>query len=411
MNREMVTLAMRVALATGGAVQERSIFARKNYFYPDLPKGYQISQYDRPLATGGVVEVLAGSAARRIRLHRIHLEEDAGKSMHEFPWDDVPTGVSLVDLNRAGTPLIEIVSEPDLRSADEAYDYLVEAPPARPVGRRLGREHGGGVAPLRRERLRPPGGRGGARDEGGDQEPQLDRPREEGARARDRAAGGRSRRRRDGSSRRRASGTRRAGATKPMRGKEEAMDYRYFPEPDLGTLVVDAAWRREVEAALPELPEARAKRLEASLGLPPGDADLVCLVAPARRLVRGGRRRVTRRTRRGSRTGSSRTSSRRMTDADRQAGRVPLAPAALARLVALIDDGTISGKIAKELLPEMIATGKEADAVVKERGLVQIVDEGPIREVAREDPRREPAAGGRRTAAERLRRSGGSSGR
>src|SRR5258706_15261286 len=125
-NREMVTLAMRVALATDCTVHETSVFARKNYFYPDLPKGYQISQYDRPLATGGTVSVSAGGAAKAIRLHRIHLEEDAGKSMHEFPWDDVPSDVSLVDLNRAGTPLIEIVSEPDLRSADEAYDYLVK---------------------------------------------------------------------------------------------------------------------------------------------------------------------------------------------------------------------------------------------------------------------------------------------
>src|SRR5512140_1441071 len=125
-NREMVTLAMRVALATGCTVHGTSVFARKNYFYPDLPKGYQISQYDRPLATGGRVEVRAeGGALRVIRLHRIHLEEDAGKSMHEAPWDDVPGDVSLVDLNRAGTPLAEIVTEPDLRSPEEAFEFLV----------------------------------------------------------------------------------------------------------------------------------------------------------------------------------------------------------------------------------------------------------------------------------------------
>src|SRR5450631_2545870 len=123
-NREMVTLAVRVALAAGCAIQARSVFERKNYFYPDLPKGYQISQYELPLATGGGVAVGVGAHRREIRLHRIHLEEDAGKSMHEFPWDDVSTSVSLVDLNRSGTPLIEIVTEPDLASPEEAYDYL-----------------------------------------------------------------------------------------------------------------------------------------------------------------------------------------------------------------------------------------------------------------------------------------------
>ena len=126
LNREMVTLAIRLALATGCEVHASSVFARKNYFYPDLPKGYQISQYDRPLATGGRVEVRGeGGASRAIRLNRIHLEEDAGKLMHETPWDDVASDVSLVDLNRAGTPLAEIVTEPDLRSPDEAYDFLV----------------------------------------------------------------------------------------------------------------------------------------------------------------------------------------------------------------------------------------------------------------------------------------------
>ena len=125
-NRRMVELAMRVALAAGCEVQPSSVFARKNYFYPDLPKGYQISQYDRPLATGGGVQVATSAGERFIRLTRIHLEEDAGKSMHEVPWDDVPAGASLVDLNRAGTPLIEIVSEPDIRSAEEAWDYLLK---------------------------------------------------------------------------------------------------------------------------------------------------------------------------------------------------------------------------------------------------------------------------------------------
>src|SRR6266576_2868574 len=124
LNRVAVAMAVRAALGLNCKVNIESQWARKNYFYPDLPKGYQISQYDRPLATGGSVEVKAGGFVRRVRLHRIHLEEDAGKSMHEFPWEDVPADVSLVDLNRAGTPLIEIVSEPDIRSGEEAHEYL-----------------------------------------------------------------------------------------------------------------------------------------------------------------------------------------------------------------------------------------------------------------------------------------------
>jgi aspartyl-tRNA(Asn)/glutamyl-tRNA(Gln) amidotransferase subunit B len=379
LNREMVNLALRVALATGGAVQERSVFARKNYFYPDLPKGYQISQYDRPLATGGFVDVLAGGAARRVRLHRIHLEEDAGKSMHEFPWDDVPTGASLVDLNRAGTPLIEIVSEPDLRSADEAYDYLVKLRRlVRWVDASDGNMEEGSLRCDANVSVRPAGTEPlGTKVEIknlnsiGHVKKALEH--EIGRQAAVLAAGGTI-----------VQETRLwdpgAGATKPMRGKEEAMDYRYFPEPDLGTLVVDAAWRREVEATLPELPEARARRLESSLGLPPADADLVCLSRPLADWYEAA---VAAHPANPKGIANWLLSDLlgRMTDAEKQAGRAPVAPASLARLVALIDGGTISGKIAKEVLPEMIATGTEADAVVKEHGLVQIVDERPILEV------------------------------
>jgi aspartyl-tRNA(Asn)/glutamyl-tRNA(Gln) amidotransferase subunit B len=375
-NREMVSLAMRVALATGGAVQERSLFARKNYFYPDLPKGYQISQYDRPLATRGHVDVLTGSAARRIRLHRIHLEEDAGKSMHEFPWDDVPTGVSLVDLNRAGTPLIEIVSEPDLRSADEAHDYLVKL-------RRLVRWVEASDGNMEEGSLRCDANvsvrRGGTEALGTKVEVKNLNSIAHVKKALEHEIGRQSALLSTGGTV--VQETRLwepgAGATRPMRGKEEAMDYRYFPEPDLGALVVDEAWRREVESALPELPEARAKRFETSLGLPPQDAGLVCLSRPLADWYEAAVAAHPSNPR-GIANWLLSDLLGRMSDAEKQAGRVPVAPAALGRLVALIDGGTISGKIAKDVLPEMISTGKEADAVVSERGLVQIVDEGPI---------------------------------
>jgi aspartyl-tRNA(Asn)/glutamyl-tRNA(Gln) amidotransferase subunit B len=167
-----------------------------------------------------------------------------------------------------------------------------------------------------------------------------------------------------------------------MRSKEEAMDYRYFPEPDLGTLVVDDAWRATVENGLPELPEERAARLATSLGLPPSDADLVCLSRP---LADWYEEAVASHPANPKGLANWLLSDLlgRMTDADKQAGRVPVAPAALAGLVARIDDGTISGKIAKELLPDLIATGRAPDDLIREKGLVQIVDEGPILEAVR----------------------------
>ena len=308
LNREMVTLALRVALATGCEVHERSVFARKNYFYPDLPKGYQISQYDRPLATGGVVEVRAGSAARRIRLNRIHLEEDAGKSMHEFPWDDVPTGVSLVDLNRAGTPLVEIVTEPDLRSADEAYDFLVRLRRlVRWVDASDGNMEEGSLRCDANVSLRPAGAATlGTKVEiknlNSIAHVKKALEHEIARQTADRSAGGTI-----------VQETRlfdpAAGATRPMRSKEEAMDYRYFPDPDLGPLVVDAAWREEVDAALPELPGG-ARGAARGGARPPARATPTSSASRARSPT--GTRRpspLTRRTRRGSRTGSSPTSS------------------------------------------------------------------------------------------------------
>jgi len=381
LNREMVTLAMRVVLATHGTVQARSVFARKNYFYPDLPKGYQISQYDRPLATGGGVEIRSGEGTRLVRLHRIHLEEDAGKSMHEFPWDDLPSSVSLVDLNRAGTPLVEIVTEPDLASADEAYEFLVKLRRlVRWVDASDGNMEEGSLRCDANVSLRPAGEtalgtkveiknlnsiahvKKALEHEIGRQQALLSSGGAVVQETRLWDPGG--------------------GTTKPMRSKEEAMDYRYFPEPDLGTLVVDDAWRVAVENGLPELPEARAARLAASLGLPPSDADLVCLSRP---LADWYEKAVASHPANPKGLANWLLSDLlgRMADADKQAGRVPVAPAALAGLVARIDDGTISGKIAKELLPDLITTGRAPDDLIREKGLVQIVDEGPILEAVR----------------------------
>jgi aspartyl-tRNA(Asn)/glutamyl-tRNA(Gln) amidotransferase subunit B len=375
-NREMVTLAMRVALAAGCAIQARSVFERKNYFYPDLPKGYQISQYERPLATGGRVAVETDAGRREIRLNRIHLEEDAGKSMHEVPWDDVPTSVSLVDLNRAGTPLIEIVTEPEIASPEEAFDYLIRLRRlVRWVGASDGNMEEGSLRCDANVSLRPRGASAlGVKVEiknlnsiahvkkaleheiarqvavlsaGGTvvQETRLFEPA--------------------------------TGATKTMRTKEEAMDYRYFPDPDLGALEVDAAWIASVKASLPEMPEPRAARLAAQYVLPASDADLLCSARPladwyeAAAALHPSNPKAVANWLLSDLLG-------RMSDADRQAGRVPVSPEHLAALVALIDAGTISGKIAKEILPDVIETGKAPGDVVKEKGLVQIADEGAL---------------------------------
>jgi aspartyl-tRNA(Asn)/glutamyl-tRNA(Gln) amidotransferase subunit B len=377
-NREMVTLAMRVALATGCTIEEESIFARKNYFYPDLPKGYQISQYARPLATRGRVSLRADGAPKSVRLNRVHLEEDAGKSMHDFPWQDVPTGVSLVDLNRAGTPLIEIVSEPDLSSAEDAYEFLVLLRRlVRWVDASDGNMEEGSLrcdanVSVRKKGEAALGTKVEIKNLNSFQHVKKAIEHEVGRQVRALEAG-----------RGIVQETRlfepATGTTKTMRSKEESMDYRYFPEPDLGTLVVDAAWKEEVAGAMPELPQARAARLSGVYGLPAADADLVCLSRPLADFYEAA---VAAHPRNPKALANWLLSEllARMSDADRQAGRMPIAPETLAALVRRIDDGTISGKIAKELLSDLVATGRPVDELVREKGLAQISDEGPIRD-------------------------------
>jgi aspartyl-tRNA(Asn)/glutamyl-tRNA(Gln) amidotransferase subunit B len=377
-NREMVTLAMRVALAAGCAIQARSVFERKNYFYPDLPKGYQISQYERPLATGGRVAVETDAGRREIRLNRIHLEEDAGKSMHEVPWDDVSSSASLVDLNRAGTPLIEIVTEPEIASPEEAFDYLLRLRRlVRWVDASDGNMEEGSLRCDANVSLRPRGATAlGVKVEiknlNSIAHVKKALEHEIARQASVLSAGGTVVQ----ETRLFEPGT---GATKTMRTKEEAMDYRYFPDPDLGALEVDAAWVEAVRASLPEMPEPRADRLATQYALPAADAELLCSSRPladwyeAAAALHPSNPKAVANWLLSDLLG-------RMSDADRQAGRVPVSPGHLADLVALIDAGTISGKIAKEILPEVIETGKAPAELVKEKGLVQISDEGALGE-------------------------------
>ncbi len=371
LSRHAVTLALRAALATHCTVQPTSVFARKNYFYPDLPKGYQISQYEQPLATGGHVEIADGASFRRVRLNRIHMEEDAGKLLHEgFAWSDSRSGV---DFNRSGVPLIEIVSEPDLRSAEEAHEYLTALKAILLyAGVSDGTMEEGSLRCDANVSVRPRGTEAlGTRVE----IKNLNSFRNV-ARAIEHEAG------RQGallqSGREVAQETRLwnadKGETASMRGKEEAHDYRYFPEPDLPPLVVGPEWVEEVRASLPELPAQKRRRFAAEYALPDYDAG----VLTAERAVADYFESVAR----GS--GNAKAASNWvMTDVlrKRKDGDETVAvPAAhLAELIRLIDAGTISGRTAKDVFERMWETGEAPGALVAREGLGQVSDEAELR--------------------------------
>jgi aspartyl-tRNA(Asn)/glutamyl-tRNA(Gln) amidotransferase subunit B len=374
LNRRAVEHAMRAALALRCAVQPRSIFARKNYFYPDLPKGYQISQYDRPLATGGWLEIEAGGARRRIGITRVHMEEDAGKLLHEGFADS--DRVSHVDFNRSGVPLIEIVSEPDLRTPDEAHAYYSDL---RDILVFLGVSDGnmeeGSLRCDANVSLRARGaGEFGTKaelknlnsfkfvrdaleheiarqteilDSGGRvvQETRLYDPAE--------------------------------GKTYAMRSKEEAHDYRYFPEPDLLPLEIDAAWIERVRNELPELPAALRARFVRDYGLTEADAR----VLTASRALAAYFEAVAREAKnpRAAANWVMTEILRKMKEERIDAAAVPLAPDRLAALIRLVDDGTISGKIAKDVFGVSYSTGQHPADVVRQQGLTQVSDEGAIR--------------------------------
>jgi aspartyl-tRNA(Asn)/glutamyl-tRNA(Gln) amidotransferase subunit B len=378
LNARAVELAVLFGLATDSTIHRISVFARKNYFYPDLPKGYQISQYDRPIISGGKVDVRAGGKLRSIRLTRIHLEEDAGKSLHENPWDDVPSDVSLIDLNRAGTPLIEIVSEPEIRSAEEAVAYLTRLRqmlmyagvcdgnmeegslrcdanvsirrPGEPLGTRTEIKNLNSFRFLARAVEFEAERQAAILESGGGvvQETRLFDPT--------------------------------AGETRSMRSKEEAHDYRYFPEPDLPPVVVDDALVERMRAELPEMPGARSRRYQEDLDLTAEEAETIVAQRELAEYfdeavsLTGNRRGVT--------NWIKNDVMRVLNERGLEVGAFPVRPVMLVRLVALIDSGSISGKIAKEVFEEMIASGATADEIVERKGLAQLSDPARIRESA-----------------------------
>ena len=374
LNREAVRMAVRFGLAVGARIAPRCIFARKNYFYPDLPKGYQISQYEEPITAGGSISVEPGGGDRReVRLTRAHLEEDAGRSVHEGF-----RGGSGIDLNRAGTPLLEIVTEPVIRSAAEAAECMRRIHTlVRWLGICDGNMQEGSFRCDANVSVRPAGsGTLGTRTE---------IKNVNSFRFVERAIGYEINRQIDliESGGKVVQETRlydpERHETRPMRDKEEADDYRYFPDPDLLPVIVDEAFVAEVRDGLPELPDARRERLVREYGVRAAEAaqlvsyreaadyfEAVVAAAGGSGTARLAANWVT-----GELTGALNREGLRIEAVPVDAGR-------LGRLVRRIADGTISGRMGKTVFDEMWASDGEPDAIIETRGLRQVTDTGEI---------------------------------
>jgi aspartyl-tRNA(Asn)/glutamyl-tRNA(Gln) amidotransferase subunit B len=378
LNRRAVDLAVTAAVALGCDVHERSVFARKNYFYPDLPKGYQISQYEQPLATGGGLQLPAAVGGQYVKLTRIHMEEDAGKSLHEgFADSDRKT---YLDYNRSGVPLVEIVTEPDMRSAEEAAVFFETL---RQILVWLGVNDGnmdeGSLRCDANVSVRRPGdSRLGTKTEVKNVNSfrYLEKAiqYEIGRHIDVIDHGGRI-----------VQETRlfdaAQGKTYSMRSKEEAHDYRYFPEPDLPPLVVDVERRQAVIAALPELPDARRRRFIAAYALPEYDAALLTQTRGLADYFEETARL----------SGNPKAASnwvmgevlRTMKEKAIPIESVPIPPEALAALIAIVERGTVSSTVAKEVFATMYESGRRADEIVAAEGLAQISDSSSLEPIVR----------------------------
>ena len=375
LNKKVVDFALRAALATHCEVTQTSRWARKNYFYPDLPKGYQISMYELPIAEHGYVEVTAEGHAKKVRLTRIHMEEDAGKSIH-----DAEAGSSLVDLNRTGVPLLEIVSEPDIRSAEEAGEYLRSL---RAILQYIkvcdGSMEEGSLRCDANVSIRPRGSSElGTRTE---------TKNLNSFRAVEKAIQHEIKRQIEviESGDRVVQETRLWDSdrevTRSMRSKEFAHDYRYFPDPDLLPLVVDDSWIQDVEKDLPELPAERRTRLVEEHHLPEYDAG----VLTARKDVADYFEAAVRAYPDDPKTISNwvmdsvlRFIKEEKLDGTLEIETWPCPPEHLGQLVELIKSGTISSKIAKTVYDEMRQSGAAPDAIVEAKGLRQVSDTGAL---------------------------------
>jgi len=369
LNKEAVEFAMKAAMALNCEVATYTKFDRKNYFYPDNPKAYQISQYDQPIGQNGWIEIEVNGKKKKIGITRLHLEEDAGKLTH------TGDGYSLVDFNRQGTPLIEIVSEPDIRSPEEAYAYLEKLKSIiQYTGVSDCKMEEGSLRCDANISLRPIGQKEfGTKTELKNLNSfnfvRKGLEYEEKRQAEVLLSGGvipQETRRFDEAT----------GKTILMRVKEGSDDYRYFPEPDLVTLYIDDEWKERVRSSIPELPDARQKRYVEELGLPAYDAKVLTMTKEMsdffEATVKAG-------------ADAKQASNWLMGEVSaylnaeqKELSEVALTPESLAGMIKLIENGTISSKIAKKVFKELIEKGGDPEKIVKEKGLVQISDEGAI---------------------------------
>ncbi|WP_121615747.1 Asp-tRNA(Asn)/Glu-tRNA(Gln) amidotransferase subunit GatB [Virgibacillus halodenitrificans] len=372
LNEEAVNFAMKAAMALNCEIATDTKFDRKNYFYPDNPKAYQISQFDKPIGENGWIEIEVNGEKKRIGITRLHLEEDAGKLTHGND------GYSLVDFNRQGTPLIEIVSEPDMRSPEEAYAYLEKLKNIIQYT---------GVSDVKMEEgslrcdanisLRPVG-----QEEFGTKAElknlnsfsfvQKGLEFEEKRQEKVLLTGGeilQETRRYDEKTK----------ETILMRIKEGSDDYRYFPEPDLVPLYIDDAWKERIRKEIPELPDARKKRYIEELGLPAYDAAVLTSSKEMADFFEAALQ---------DGTDMKQVSNWLMGEVSAYMNKhykelhdLAITPQALAKMIKLIEDGTISSKIAKKVFAELVENGGDPEQIVKDKGLVQISDEGQLREI------------------------------
>ena len=378
LNRRAVELAVRASLALHSKIQERSVFARKNYFYPDLPKGYQISMYELPLATGGWLEFDLAGAAKRIGITRLHMEEDAAKNLHEgFPDSD---RWSYIDFNRCGVPLIEIVSEPDLRTPQEAYEYLytmkqiLEYTDVSDCNMEEGSLRCDANVSVRLRGTKQFGTKAEVKNlnsfkflqhaleyeierqigmlESGGTIPQETRLWNVAA-----------------------------GRTEPMRSKEFAHDYRYFPDPDLLPLTTSEPFVAEVRSGMPEMPDVKRTRFRGDYGISAYDAGVLtatrALADYFEAAVRAGA------PAKAAANWISVELLRLLNDAGKEIAECPVAPAALAGLLGIVECGEITAASGKKVLAAMFRSGKTAAEIIAAEGLAQITDAGTLEKIAR----------------------------
>ncbi|HEY6344968.1 MAG TPA: Asp-tRNA(Asn)/Glu-tRNA(Gln) amidotransferase subunit GatB [Bryobacteraceae bacterium] len=379
LNRQAVELAIQAALALNCRVNSRSIFARKNYFYPDLPKGYQISQYDQPLAQDGWVDILVNGETKRIGVTRVHMEDDAGKTIHDGFKDS--DRYSYVDLNRCGTPLIEIVSEPDMRGSQEAYDYLtvikqtLQYVEVSTCDMEKGHLRCDANVSVRLKGVEKFGTKAEVKNLNSFRFLKMALNREIERQIAIVESGGRV-----------MQETRHfnaeTGETTPLRSKEHAHDYRYFPEPDLPPLSVAGEWLDRIRGNTPELPEARRRRFIAEYGLREYDAETLTATRAMgdyfeRAAKVSGDARATANWVMGDLAGLLKSEGKEISES-------PVSAENLGALVASIAQSRITSKLAKEILPKMFLSGEAPEAIMRREGLESIRDEDALTRIVDE---------------------------